>query len=358
MLTMDATPRQPQRNSPITAGYGCQDPVLLNEWHVVGFVSDFKIGKLYPLRLLGRDLVAWRDRSGALHVWEDLCIHRGARLSKGSICDDKVVCPYHGWQYDKTAACTLIPAAPGEKPMSKARAFPHKVVERYGFAWVCVGEPFDDVCPYDEWDDDSFVKVHAGPFAFDANAFRALENFLDVTHFPFVHAEVNGSSTEPDKIAAYTVDETAQGALVTSAISVLQPGGDARGVLVRSDYVYTALRPLVGRFRKTMQDIGSRGEAVPGAVSHNATFCTVQMVEEDQCIVRISGALDIKPTPPLQTVVERYNLIFSQDRDIVETQRPERIPADLRYELHHRTDLMGQRYRAWLRSKNISYGVN
>ncbi len=94
-----------------------------------------------------------------------------------------------------------------------------------------------------------------------------------------------------------------------------------------------------------------------GKDTHFATFCTVQVVDENECILRISGALDVKPTPPAEAIVGRYDVIFTQDRDIVETQRPERIPADLRHELHHRTDLMGQRYRSWLRSKNISYGV-
>ncbi|WP_410000573.1 hypothetical protein [Mesorhizobium sp. SP-1A] len=241
--------------------------------------------------------------------------------------------------------------------MAKARAFPHQVVERYGFAWACIGEPQNDVPIYDEWNDDSYLKVHAGPFVFHANGFRSLENFLDITHFPFVHGDVNGIATEPDTIKPYTVEEIDGGGLATSPISVLQPGGDARGVLVRSDYVYKALRPLVGRFRKDIQDIGSDNQPIEGAVSHFATFCTVQMVEENHSIVRISGALDIKPAPSVSSIVERYNVIFTQDRDIIETQRPERIPADLRYELHHRTDLMGQRYRAWLRSMNITYGV-
>ncbi len=128
---------------------------------------------------------------------EDLCIHRGARLSKGTICKNRVVCPYHGWQYDNEGTCTLIPAAPRERPMAKARAFPHKVIERYGFAWVCMGEPENDVPVFAEWDDENFSKIHAGPYVFRANGFRALENFMDISHFPFVHGEVNGSRRTP-----------------------------------------------------------------------------------------------------------------------------------------------------------------
>jgi phenylpropionate dioxygenase-like ring-hydroxylating dioxygenase large terminal subunit len=67
--------------------------------------------------------------------------------------------------------------------------------------------------------------------------------------------------------------------------------------------------------------------------------------------------MDVSPRPDPDAVRARADVVFGQDRDIVESQRPERIPTELRYELHHRTDLMGQRYRTWLRNKGISYGV-
>ncbi len=56
------------------------DPVLLNDWHVVGRVSEIAFGQPQSIRLLGEDLVLWRNQNG-IHVWKDLCIHRGAKLS-------------------------------------------------------------------------------------------------------------------------------------------------------------------------------------------------------------------------------------------------------------------------------------
>ena len=58
------------------------DACLLNDWHVVAFSKDVKEGELLPIRLLGEELVAWRH-AGKVHLWKDLCIHRGAQLSKG-----------------------------------------------------------------------------------------------------------------------------------------------------------------------------------------------------------------------------------------------------------------------------------
>jgi phenylpropionate dioxygenase-like ring-hydroxylating dioxygenase large terminal subunit len=94
---------------------GCQDQVLLNDWHVVATTEEVSYGKLVSVTLLGRDLVSWRDKEGQVHVWEDLCVHRGAGLSKGFIKDNKLVCPYHGWNHDNSAQCVFMPAAPQDK---------------------------------------------------------------------------------------------------------------------------------------------------------------------------------------------------------------------------------------------------
>ena len=60
-------------------------------------------------RLLGEDLVLWRDSGGTPHALRDLCIHRGTALSLGRVVGDRIMCPYHGWQYGGDGVCTLIP---------------------------------------------------------------------------------------------------------------------------------------------------------------------------------------------------------------------------------------------------------
>lgn len=344
------------QHKPITAMDGCQDPVLLNDWHVVGYATDFTAGTIHPVRLLERDLIVWRSADGRIHAWEDLCIHRGARLSKGWIRDDQVVCPYHGWQYDGTGRCTLMPAAPDEKPLKKALAFPYAAEERFGFVWVCLGEPGAPLPPFPEWTDERFLKVHSGPYVYDANGYRAIENFIDASHFPFVHAGLNGRMEKPDKLKPYAVEETENG-LCSSEVEVFQPFGDARGEPVMAFYTYKTFRPLVAYFSKRTQQADHEGNVVADHSDTFATFFTVQAIDATHSIVRVCAALDVQPHPAPEKVRARADIIFNQDREIVETQRPERIPTELRYELHHRTDLMGQRYRSWLRGMGITYGV-
>jgi hypothetical protein len=62
------------------------DPVLLNDWHVVARASALAEGAAKPARLLGIDLVVWRS-AGGVQVWDDLCVHRGAKLSGGKVTD-------------------------------------------------------------------------------------------------------------------------------------------------------------------------------------------------------------------------------------------------------------------------------
>jgi phenylpropionate dioxygenase-like ring-hydroxylating dioxygenase large terminal subunit len=333
----------------------CSDRALLDDWHVVAASDEIVAGRLAPITLFERDLVGWRDDAGEAHVWEDLCVHRGARLSKGTIRGDKVICPYHGWNYDGAGQCVLMPAAPAERPLKKARAIVHRTVERYGLVWVSLGEPTRGVPDFPEWTDPSYKKVLCGPYKF-RSGFRALENFVDPTHFPFVHAGVNGILDEPDPILPYDVHEDLSG-LSTSEIRVTQPYGDPRNIPVIAYYAYRCMRPLVAYFKKrvVIADPERAAEGDPG--DRFCTFLTVQMLSPVQSAVRIWCAMNFTPPPSDEAVRLRQDLVYAQDSAIVDTQRPERIPVELRHELHHRTDLLSQKYRSWLRQLGITYGT-
>jgi phenylpropionate dioxygenase-like ring-hydroxylating dioxygenase large terminal subunit len=334
----------------------CVDPVLLNDWHVVGFSHELKPGGVAPARLLGRELAMWRDRAGTAHVWEDLCIHRGSRLSKGCIVDDTVVCSYHGWRYDSTAKCVLIPATPHQPPPTKARAFPYVTAERYGFIWASLGQPAHVIPEFPEWDDSAFIKVHAGPYLWKSSGFRSVENFLDATHFPFVHAGVNGVASDPDEINDYEVFQDESG-LHTTEVRVFQPYGDPREVPVHVGYSYRCMRPLIAYFSKRVEVAEGHTEYASDPNDRFCTFFSAQPLDETTCVIRICTARNFSPELTEADVLRRQDLVYTQDRDIVETQRPERIPLELREELHHRTDRLGQQYRRWLGALGVTYGT-
>jgi phenylpropionate dioxygenase-like ring-hydroxylating dioxygenase large terminal subunit len=65
------------------------------------------------VRLLDERIVLYRTSGGNITAARDLCLHRGAPLSMGSVEGDVIRCKYHGFCYDAAGKCTLIPAHPG-----------------------------------------------------------------------------------------------------------------------------------------------------------------------------------------------------------------------------------------------------
>src|SRR5688572_19959048 len=173
------------------------DPVLVNDWHPVAHVRQLGTQNPLSARLLREDLVIWRAGAELL-AWRDLCVHRGTRLSLGTVHGDRLECPYHGWTYDAAGRCVHIPAHPNQAPPVKAQAKTYRVKVGYDMLWVCLGEPAQDVPPFPEWVDASYRKIFCGPYAVAANGPRLVENFLDVGHFPFVHEGILGVRARPE----------------------------------------------------------------------------------------------------------------------------------------------------------------
>ena len=253
-------------------------------------------------------------------------------------------------------ACSM-PAAPQDKPMRRARAIAHHAAEKYGLVWACIGTPQREIPDFPEWGDAAYKKVVCGPYRFK-NGYRAVENFVDPTHFPFVHAGVNGILDQPDPIDAYEVRQGPDG-LSTSEVRVTQPYGDPRNIPVVAYYAYKCLRPLVAYFKKRVV-ISDPELAVKAKGSPDDRFCTfltAQLVSPTESIVRIVCAMNFEMVPSDAEVRARQDLVYAQDSAIVDTQRPERIPVDLRRELHHRTDMLSHAYRSWLRDIGVTYGA-
>ncbi|MEO7222510.1 MAG: Rieske (2Fe-2S) protein [Devosia sp.] len=94
-------------------------------WVPIALGRDVPKGATRAIILDGRELVIWRRESGAVHVWEDRCPHRGMRLSFGFVRGEALNCLYHGWQYGASASCQKVPAHPDlvVPPSIKANAF-------------------------------------------------------------------------------------------------------------------------------------------------------------------------------------------------------------------------------------------
>lgn len=160
-----------------------QDDVLINDWHVVARSADVPYGELLAARLLYEDIVLWRA-NGEIFAWQDLCIHRGTRLSLGKVEEEMLVCPYHGWNYNKEGRCVKIPAHPNRTPPTKAKVKRYQAREKYGLIWMSLGEPVQDIPPFPEWDDVAYRKIPCGPYKVEAGGPRIIEISWTSLTFP------------------------------------------------------------------------------------------------------------------------------------------------------------------------------
>src|SRR5579875_3362712 len=317
------------------------DPVLLNDWHVVAYAPALPERQPVAARLLDEDLVLWKV-DGRVHVWRDLCVHRGARLSLGRVEDGCLICPYHGWTYDEEGHCVRFPAHPEQKPPATAHARVYRSCLRYDWVWVTLGEPQHEVPAFPEWDDASFRKVHTGPYSIETSGPRPIENFLDVAHFPYVHAGLLGDPAHA-AINDYTV-ETGEDGITARDITVWQPNPDGSGQGAEVTYTYRVLRPLTAYFVKTSQ--GPRF----------AMFFTVTPVSERRCIAWQYVALNYGEQS--EEEIRRFeDMVMQQDVRVIESQRPELLPLDLQAELHLRSDRTAIAYRRWLRRLGVTFGT-
>ena len=293
--------------------------------------------------LLGEPLVLWRDEVGTVQVLADRCPHRGARLSMGAVVRGQLQCPYHGWRFDGSGRCRAIPALPAFDPVPAQAARPFAACEVHGLVWVCLGQPAVAVPALPALPPRC---VAHGPFDVATSAPRVVENFLDTAHFAFVHDGWLGEPTHAD-VPPYAVSHTSDGRPFVADYPAWQPrasAGAQQGAWVR--YRYEVLSPYAALLHKQPE-----GNGVVDA--YVLWVCPVQ---EENCRVWF-----IQYTADTQTPTEALQVfqatIFAQDRPILESQTPKRLPLYAAGEAMCAADRLSAAYRRYLRDKGIAFGV-
>ncbi|MGV7211142.1 Rieske 2Fe-2S domain-containing protein [Oxalobacteraceae bacterium A2-2] len=328
-----------------------RDPVVMNDWHPVALSTGLAPGAMAASELLDTRLVLWRDSAGQAHAWEDRCPHRGARLSMGAIVDDTLRCPYHGWTFGSEGRCRHIPALPdlsGDR--LKAQVATYQVQEAYGLLWVCLGTPAHPGPPaFPECADAGLRKVWCGPYDVASSAPRIVENFLDMAHFAFVHEGILGEQQQA-AIADYTVetfDDPHYGSGIrTRDCRAWQPQASKAATGGNQvSYTYRVVRPLTTILTK--QTPGSKVDAI-------ALF--TQPLTETATRVWIIMALADFETGD-DDLRGFQDTIFLQDKPILESQYPQRLPLAPGAEVSVACDRMSLAYRGYLKQQQLRYGV-
>jgi phenylpropionate dioxygenase-like ring-hydroxylating dioxygenase large terminal subunit len=170
------------------------EQALSRFWHPLLRAEDLGRGP-QGCELLGRPLSVFR-MEGELVCLDDVCRHFGASLSLGDLTPSGLRCRYHGWTYGRDGVCVDIPARRDAPIPRDARVRSYHIEERYGLVWVCVGTPAAPIPTIAQEDDPRFRRINTPVEVWNVSATRMVDNFLDITHFPFVHVGTFGRSQD------------------------------------------------------------------------------------------------------------------------------------------------------------------
>jgi phthalate 4,5-dioxygenase len=156
------------------------------------------------MRLLGENLVMFRDSAGRMGALAEACPHRGASLYFGRNEEGGLRCAYHGWKFDITGACLETPTEQPERrerfrATIKARAFPCHEVNH--MVWVYMG-PRSEPPPFPRFEINTLPPTHVGHpriMMEEANWLQNMEGDLDSAHLDWVHRRLKEDSPKPEK---------------------------------------------------------------------------------------------------------------------------------------------------------------
>ncbi len=159
-------------------------------WQPVAAVAELDDHPTKPVRLMGEDLVLYKDKSGTYGLLERHCAHRRADLSYGWVEEHGIRCNYHGWMYDETGQCTEQPfeqtAHPDGRFAEKVTTRSYHVQAKAGLLWAYMGDaPAPELWDWDRYYDRGYKQIVFSTIP--CNWLQCQENAIDPVHFEWLH---------------------------------------------------------------------------------------------------------------------------------------------------------------------------
>ncbi len=308
-----------------------QQTVFRRYWHAVMPLSQLANGPK-PFKLLGQDLVLFLDEQGKPAALRDRCCHRTAKLSlgwcvnaQGQACGQgRIQCAYHGWTYDGTGRVVLIPQYGPDRPVPpdyRTEAFACQA--RYGYAWVCLDEPVQDIPAMPEFDAPGWRTIFQFHEVWRTSPVRALENSFDNAHFSFVHRNTFGLAAQPVP-SRYELTETDFGFLAETVVDAANPPGFERicgstEPVTRRHMRNAWLKPFCRRL-----DI-----EYPSGIRHVILNAFTPMDDEHIQVCQWLFRNDTEADCPAQLLIDFDRRVTLEDKAILESTDPDAV-VDLR----------------------------
>jgi phenylpropionate dioxygenase-like ring-hydroxylating dioxygenase large terminal subunit len=236
----------------------------------------------------------------------------------------------------------------GGATATEADGTAHPCQIAYEHVWTTLGEEPRPLFDIPEAREEGRRLVPCGVVRVKCSPLRAVENFLDIAHFPFVHTDILGSEPHTE-VEPYKVEITEdENEVWATQVKFFQPQAakSAAGGIV-TDYAYRVPAPTVAILYKTCP---------PRPEAQDVIAIFVQPRDEECCDVWPWMAL-YDDDSTMQEMIQFQQEIFLQDRSILENQLPRKLPLDPRMEIPTRADMTSVAYRRWLKKRGATYGA-
>ncbi|MGQ2992953.1 2Fe-2S iron-sulfur cluster-binding protein [Variovorax sp.] len=277
------------------------DPAIAADWLAIGDSLGLAPGTGRRARLLGHDLHVRRQPDGALEAW---------------------------FEAEPTRPC--------------------HATDHCGFILLCLGDAPKPLFELAAFANPARRFLYMGGFGIHSGPLRVVENFLDMAHFPFVHAHILGSE-EATEVRGYEVELDARQELWARDCKFIQPlaSADAKGG-ADVDYVYRVVNPFSPMLYK--HPAGRSAELA------DIIFLFIQPTDEERCIAHFAISLFDAESSSGEIMAFQQN-ILGQDKPILENHVHKKLPLDPRIEVPSRADAASSTFRRWLRDIHLRWGI-
>ena len=274
----------------------CKDKLLLNDWHVVAELEQLEIKKTIQTFLFGLKIEIIKTETDNIQIFQN----------------EKVL------------------------PLEL----------KYGFIWTCLGQPTQPIIEIPEAYEKERHIISGGATQVNVSGLRVVENFLDQGHLSWVHPGYLGEQPHTE-IPDYKVD-IINNEIIVSDVKLFQPKASTAanaGFMVA--YEWRVYRPYIVALYKA-------NPIHPNKRDYIVLF--IQPIDEENCIVH--SFLCFLPDKTSRKDVRWFmQVIFMQDKPILENQLPKKLPLGPRTETPIRSDKVSIVYRRWLNEQSINYGA-
>lgn len=313
--------------------------LLRHLWFPVARVADVAQGPV-AARILDTELVVYLA-GGRSRVASARCPHRGMAMWLGKVRDGLLECPYHGWLFESgTGACVRVPSLPpgGAVPRAALPVYPAR--EAYGHVWSCLADPYLELPELPGYGGNGWQYGFGVPTDLSCGLRSITENFRDMAHFPFVHAESMGPRVRHE-VDAYEVRRsgwTLDWVLSTDLGGTALSGNQA--LASRQTLTYTVTLPMTACVNTSFP--GGERRMV-------AQFVTPIAADGSRVrhfwVVGIDDSVGAGHGISIDEMWDYERQIFEEDFPIVENQWPSEAPLDLHSQVHTRADRFSIVYR-------------